>query len=552
MNNEWRVFGPPGTGKTTWLSRQISNAIEHGNEVMVSSFSKSAAEELIGRGMASTQENTGTLHAFCYRAIGLPTIAETKLKEWNEAVSQEFRIGQTADAIEICGSESTGDGGAGMLGAYGLIRGMCVTVDDPKAKPYIENYPGIRRFIAEWENWKKQNEYLDFTDLLTVANDSVDKAPGNPNVGFFDEVQDFNPLMMKIIRKWGCHMDKFILCGDEDQTIYSFMGASPESFLSGELEEGRKIVLGQSYRVPAAVKRVTDNMIKKVKIREEKEYHARDFEGEVVYADKIGSRFVTYKSPESLLEQASGYIEKGKTCMFLASCTYMLEQVVKDLRANGTPFHNPYRRINGSWNPIKDIKGKTTPTWYKLMMFLRPFREIYGESSRAWTVAEARIFLTMLKKKADGLLKEFPLLDFPTTSPSATCRPNDLFTPESDIGFYTSAIGLDLKESLLWLESNALAAARKSLEYPIQCVNSGNALTISQPKVIVGTIHSVKGGEADVVFLFPDLSPGAARMYETQDGRDSATRLFYVGATRARETLVICSPVKQRESFRME
>ena len=82
MNNEWRVFGPPGTGKTTWLSRQISNAIEHGNEVMVSSFSKSAAEELIGRGMASTQENTGTLHAFCYRVIGLPTIAETKLKEW--------------------------------------------------------------------------------------------------------------------------------------------------------------------------------------------------------------------------------------------------------------------------------------------------------------------------------------------------------------------------------------------------------------------------------------------------------------------------------------
>ena len=77
-------------------------------------------------------------------------------------------------------------------------------------------------------------------------------------------------------------------------------------------------------------------------------------------------------------------------------------------------------------------------------------------------------------------------------------------------------------------------------------------MTISQPKVIVGTIHSVKGGEADVVFLFPDLSPGAARMYETQDGRDSATRLFYVGATRARETLVICSPVKQRESFRME
>jgi hypothetical protein len=32
--------------------------------------------------------------------------------------------------------------------------------------------------------------------------------------------------------------------------------------------------------------------------------------------------------------------------------------------------------------------------------------------------------------------------------------------------------------------------------------------------VIVGTIHSVKGGEADVVFLFPDLSPAGDAAYQ--------------------------------------
>jgi superfamily I DNA/RNA helicase len=63
------------------------------------------------------------------------------------------------------------------------------------------------------------------------------------------------------------------------------------------------------------------------------------------------------------------------------------------------------------------------------------------------------------------------------------------------------------------------------------------------PRAIVGTIHSVKGGEADVVFLFPDLSRSAAKAYDGQGStRDSVIRLFYVGVTRAREAVYICEP----------
>jgi len=61
------------------------------------------------------------------------------------------------------------------------------------------------------------------------------------------------------------------------------------------------------------------------------------------------------------------------------------------------------------------------------------------------------------------------------------------------------------------------------------------------PRVIVGTIHSVKGGEADVVFLFPDVSPAGDAAYQKHGPqRDSVIRLFYVGMTRARHTLYIC------------
>ena len=62
----------------------------------------------------------------------------------------------------------------------------------------------------------------------------------------------------------------------------------------------------------------------------------------------------------------------------------------------------------------------------------------------------------------------------------------------------------------------------------------------------MGTIHSVKGGEADVVYLFPDLSVSGMDEWDgTVEQRAPIYRLFYVGMTRARETLVLCPQAKK-------
>jgi superfamily I DNA/RNA helicase len=63
---------------------------------------------------------------------------------------------------------------------------------------------------------------------------------------------------------------------------------------------------------------------------------------------------------------------------------------------------------------------------------------------------------------------------------------------------------------------------------------------LERPQVIVGTIHSVKGGEADVVILFPDLSQAGDAAYQRYGPpRDAVIRTFYVGMTRAREALYL-------------
>ena len=50
---EYRVVGPPGCGKTTWLGAQVEQAVESGMSVLISSLTKAAVTEIGGRACPS-------------------------------------------------------------------------------------------------------------------------------------------------------------------------------------------------------------------------------------------------------------------------------------------------------------------------------------------------------------------------------------------------------------------------------------------------------------------------------------------------------------------
>ena len=61
-----------------------------------------------------------------------------------------------------------------------------------------------------------------------------------------------------------------------------------------------------------------------------------------------------------------------------------------------------------------------------------------------------------------------------------------------------------------------------------------------KPKIKLSTIHGAKGGEADNVLLFTDLSGKALK--EMEKNPDDAHRVLYVGMTRAKQNLVLKMP----------
>ena len=107
-----------------------------------------------------------------------------------------------------------------------------------------------------------------------------------------------------------------------------------------------------------------------------------------------------------------------------------------------------------------------------------------------------------------------------------------------DTEAFYAAEDLGLGEMSIWHEALRRIPLSRRVYY-LEILRRGEKLN-APPRVYVGTIHSVKGREAENVVLRPDMVSRTFRGYE--EDPDPEHRTFYVGATRARENLYLMTP----------
>lgn len=540
MSTEHQIYGAPGTGKTTYMSRQIGLAAQkHGSDnIMVASFTKAAAVELAGRDLPLAKEQVATLHAHAYRAIGKPKLLETDkdlLREWNIKYPQYALGKQDLDIDNPADDGMLAGGGEGdeLLGKYQLMRAKRLEV-------WLS--PIVKDFARCWQQYKVDTDSIDFTDMIALALDRIPFAPGSPNIIFIDEAQDMTPLEWALVRKWGMHAETLVVGGDDDQCIYAFKGASASTFFEHDVPEKNKHILNQSYRVPQAVHAVAGRWVQMLTRRQPKVYNPRvDADGKAVMGTVRWLGDGNFQQPGALLKDAEEYLKQGKSIMFLTSCAYMLTELKKELRLAGLPFHNPFRKKRGDWNPLGQGKGTAA-----LLSFLAP--HLHGwkleddleawqkiADVKLWDKAELDAWLSavsvsgFLKRGGGKQLSEMP--DAPTGSEFARL----LLEPSQLIKMANGNLG--------WFMDNVAKANKNKFDYLCTIVEKHRAAALKMvPPITIGTIHSVKGGEADVVYLMPDLSRRGYENWSVPEGRDETIRQFYVGMTRCKETLVVTAP----------
>lgn len=563
---EFRVFGSPGCGKTTYLVDQIMKAgAKHGyDRVFVASFTRTAAKEISSRALAKLDHNEpepnfGTLHAHGYHTLGTQhKLAENCIKQWCEDVpAYKLTGGRNADVDEVQDYSPAATAADELYADMMMQRELLV--------PQERWRTATRAFAARWESWKAANGYIDYTDMLEIPLRDVGTAPGAPRVGILDEAQDASPLQMALFRKWGAQMEFIVLAGDDDQCIFEWAGARPEVMLDGEFTDKR--ILAQSYRVPRAVHQLATDTIRAVRRREDKEYKPRDAEGEVRRLNGV-----SLQTPELIVRDMRRYLDAGKTVMLLATCSYMLEPLVRMLRAEGIAFHNPYRVKSGAWNPLRTASGEAGSGTSSVERLLN-FRDQVPLANAEYFDAKRMLSWYEIIKTTGNIPrgKRAELIDALTAyidqrapdievpaefvTPGArgmvTVRGElspgihasdifNFFEPDCQLLSYLARPDLE-RGAVRWLVENAVATKAKALEYPARVLDKSGADALREaPRVIIGTIHSVKGGEADAVYVAPDVSyAGYVAANATLDARDSMTRLKYVAYTRARESLIL-------------
>lgn len=536
---EYRVFGSPGTGKTTYLTTQIQNAAKTCGEerLLVASFTRAAAYEIAGRNQ--NIQNVGTLHALGYRALGgRHKIAETMIDEWNkENPTYKLSGGKQADLDEVNEMGTIRTEGDALFNEMNLNRALMIPKERWKT--------ATRAFETKWDRWKRVHEIIDYTDMIEIPYREISRPPGNPRIGFFDEAQDFTPLELALVRKWGKALDYIVLAGDDDQCIYEWAGARPDVLIEGT--PAKKVVLDQSYRVPRTIYNVAMQEIVKVSKREQKEYSPRAAEGEVRHLTGVNS-----KTPEMIIRDfEKRYPEKR--IMILASCSYMLQPLIHALRRAGIPFHNPYRTKNGAWNPLKRSTKDQISTLDRLLAYVSqvpaeheeedalPFAPNYIDASEflKWyeIIKAAGNIPRSLKNKIIEDLRRW-IDGGGSMLPAEDVRA--FFEEDCGIWDYWGNPGR-VNEAIEWFVKNIPSDKARVLEFPQTIIQKKGVQALkAPPQVIVGTIHSVKGGEADVVYVIPDISYNAyAGKINSRAGHDAVIRLKYVAYTRARESLVL-------------
>lgn len=547
---ELRIFGPPGTGKSTRLAtEEIPNAVKRygRDKVVVTSFTRAGAQEiatkpslLTGRTIPVEKQHVGTLHALCYRQFGQPKLMEQYTKQWNETYPDDSILGKDLGSFDEGGridSESNGSSGDKVLKELNIYR----------AKMIDERYwdRRVHRFYQKWNDFKKQVGAMDFTDLIEKALRGLPYAPGRPEVIFVDEAQDFTRLQLTLVRAWGYMAKWIVLVGDDNQTVYGFAGATPNAFLNPPIKDKFKRVLDQSYRVPQKVQERALRIINKVSVREPKAYMPRKEGGNVVQGIVREFDDENYKTPDLVIEEAKEYITNGRTVMFLASCSYMLEPLKHRLRDEGLPFWNPYRKTRGDWNPLQ-VGNKKTTARDVVAQFLSS-----GIDDKYWDINQFVSWAQYLKVQDGGLVHKKGTAGIKALKQAIVNNVKGLHTSRNVLSqiLTPEAVGPAMDRNIDWLIENFQASKQELLSYPIRVYREFGLSGIEEkPKIIIGTIHSVKGGQADVVYLYPDISYRAFKeMEEDEIGKkDELYRLFYVGMTRAREELVIMKYANQK------
>ena len=579
-----------GTGKTRTLIYRVAHLIESGvspESILLLTFTNKAANEMKERAEKMLKEKCGitacTYHSFCVKML--------RFYGKMAGISPDFTIisgPDEADIIDIVKSELNFQKLKNMPSAsvFASMLSTCVnkrlTLEELlKEQKYWRFRQNERKLLLLREETKKYKEehnlfnyddiLLKFDQMLTDYSNIARRIEDTYRYIMVDEYQDTNTLQDSIIRKIRTKNTNLRVVGDDMQSIYKFRGADVQNILSfpKRYTDCKVIYLTENYRSSQEILNLANHVMTNATEGYQKNLRAQFSSQELpkVYSvndTKTEAEFVLnrikakhaegipyndicvlYRNSfqsyelEVLLNKAGLDFEKYGGIRFLDRAH------IKDVLAFLRIYTNPSDEL--AWFRIlqlhigigkvyaRNISRKCLeygPEYliddcHKRKKYGVHIRKLYDEI-QSW---EGKEFLEILKSSCVYYAKALENTIRNKKVDSESDREEslqDLERNKEDITILQE-MAKDYDSALAFLDATTLDAT-KSKEN-------------EEDKLVLSTIHSIKGLEYDTVILLDcidEILPSARYIGSPEDNED--VRCMYVAVTRAKNTLYMMVP----------
>jgi len=544
-----RVIGGAGTGKTRMMLDIAEKAMDRpevaGNPFAIgfSSFTRAARSEAASRAASAWGMKQGdlerhgwfrTAHSVAYKQLGIQkgeVLGGSKEDDkWvSEALGSDVQCSLDEDDGGV--ALYIGDPvAAAALNYWSFARSMVVPLRQIVEADQSPDAPGAEEVIKRIEMYeaaKRLDGKTDFTDMLCrfvgvrnypstgpemVAPEGV--VPDTVVGWIFDEAQDASRLLdmacQRLLTGDACKWAWAV--GDPFQVLYSWAGASSKYFMSWDVGKNQK-VMPKSYRCAKPILELGERCLQRLG----HDYWDRG----IAPADHDGRVEESENFEDDLAD-----IDPREETLVIARTNRHVGRIAAILDDVGVPFRR-VKAKQGSYNrdlgmaalwKLQHGMGATAEEWTQAIDIL-PSKTSDG---RTWLMRGSK------SQWNKGLRDRFDIL-FPEDLPAvgATDQLRDAITSGAWSGLPDGGSK--------W----ASAAKRYGLEH------------VSNPKVKIGTVHSVKGQEATKVIVLSSVGRRIRESEEnSQERHDEERRIEYVAVTRAKQKLIVAHD--PREKYRME
>ncbi|WP_340100285.1 ATP-dependent helicase [Salinibaculum salinum] len=566
-----RLFGGPGSGKTTALLDRVEQLLEEEDDIdvrdiLVVSYTRAAAAEIRERlaerldmSPRALRGNVSTMHAKAYDLLNLSrgdVVGESDKEEFCDQFGIEYE--DEYEGSRRRSARSTTLGNKVIATSQWLQRTTRDVADwydvpfkwddeevrlppdiDENAQTgnkYTPTWPSdddrldIPEAIRAWRSYKGDNGLVGFADML----ERVEQRSLLPNVDYLviDEFQDITTLQYRVYEEWRPHMNRVLIAGDDDQVVYAWQGADPDLLLEEDVDDD--VILPNSYRLPSRILNVVNREVSHIEKRQDKDLEPRKEGGSVEAAQ--------HPSMLDVVRNVRGTIAETEddTVMVLFRARYQMFQFIDEFIGEGIPFQC-----------LTDQRMWTD----RLQQYVEAIEALDAD------------------KPVDGLQAR-RLADMLADSAFGTGERDDLFDELDDreeASDVEDIVNLEIEPEVIREYApfvpdprSAADMLRKVTNFQERTVGAyftGDYRGMVSDRVRVGTIHSAKGREADHVFVATDLTEKVVEQMAAtveQNGQhipgdgeftkhtspvptltDNERRVFYVGMSRARERLVL-------------